>query len=226
MSENIISPVSHSQWAAPIVPVLKSDGSIRICGDYKLTINRAAHLDSYPIPRTQDLFSGLSVGTIFSKLDMSQAYAQLCLDEESRKFTVINTPKGLFQYNRLAFGISSAPGIFQRAMEELFQDMPQVLCYLDDVLIVGKNREDHDRLLEVVLGRLESTGLKLGWEKCSLGVREVRYLGFKIDAQGIHPTSEKVDAIRKAPTPTNVTQLRAYLGLLNFYRASELPGSY
>ena len=218
VSENIISPVSHSQWAAPIVPVLKSDGSIRICGDYKLTINRAAHLDSYPIPRTQDLFSGLSVGTIFSKLDMSQAYAQLCLDEESRKFTVINTPKGLFQYNRLAFGISSAPGIFQRAMEELFQDMPQVLCYLDDVLIVGKNREDHDRLLEVVLGRLESTGLKLGWEKCSLGVREVRYLGFKIDAQGIHPTSEKVDAIRKAPTPTNVTQLRAYLGLLNFYR--------
>lgn len=217
-SENIITPVNHSQWAAPIVPVLKADGSIRICGDYKLTINRAAQLDSYPIPKTQDLFSGLSEGTIFSKLDMSQAYAQLCLDKESKKYTVINTPKGLFQYNRLAFGISSAPGIFQRAMEELFQDLPQVLCYLDDVLIVGKNRGDHDRLLEVVLGRLEGAGLKLRWEKCSLGVREVRYLGFKIDAQGIHPTSEKVDAIRKAPTPTNVTQLRSYLGLLNFYR--------
>ena len=218
IADKIISPVSHSHWAAPIVPVLKSDGSVRICGDYKLTINRAAHLDSYPIPKIQDLFSGLSKGVIFSKLDMSQAYAQLCLDANSKKFTVINTSKGLFQYNRLAFGISSAPGIFQRAMEELFRDIPQVLCYLDDVLIVGKSRDDHDRLLEVVLGRLQETGLRLRWEKCSLGVREVSYLGFKIDQEGIHPTSEKVDAIRKAPTPTNVTQLRSYLGLLNFYR--------
>ena len=84
VSEGIITPVSHSLWAAAVVPVLKSDDTIRVCGDYKLTVNRAARLDSYPIPRIQDLFSQLSIATVFSKLDMSQAYSQLCLDKVSK----------------------------------------------------------------------------------------------------------------------------------------------
>ena len=213
-----ISPVSYSPWAAPIVPVLKSDGSLRICGDYKLTINKASHLDSYPIPRIQDLFSNLSKGSIYSKLDMSQAYNQLRLDDSSKKYTTVNTPKGLYQYNRLAFGISSAPGIFQRCMEKLFSNMDNVLCYLDDILVIGKDLEEHNRILEVVLYRLQEAGLKLRLDKCSLAVHEVSYLGYRIDSKGLHPTEEKVKAIKDAPPPENLTQLRAYLGLLNFYR--------
>ena len=103
--EGIISPISNSPWAAPVVPVLKSDGGIRLCGDYKLTVNRAASMDAYPIPSMHDLFSNLAGGVIFSKLDMSQVYAQLCLDDQSKQFTVINTHRGLFQYNRLSVSL-------------------------------------------------------------------------------------------------------------------------
>ena len=111
--EGIISQVEFSEWAAPIVPVVKTNGAVRICGDYKCTVNQVSKLDTYPIPKTEDLLAMLGGGQRFTKLDMSQAYQQLDLDEESRKFTTINTHKGLYQYNRLLFGISSAPGIFQ-----------------------------------------------------------------------------------------------------------------
>ena len=112
LEQNIIEPVPFSDWAAPIVPVLKSDKSIRICGDFKLTVNRVSKLDRYPIPKIADLFTELSGGTTFTKLDMSQAYQQLELDDQSKSYAVINTHRGLFRYNRLPFGISSAPGIF------------------------------------------------------------------------------------------------------------------
>ena len=217
VSEGIISPITNSPWAAAIVPVMKPDNTVRICGDYKLTVNKAARLDTYPIPNLQDLFSNMAGAKIFSKLDMSQAYAQLCLEEESKKFTVINTHKGLFQYNRLCFGVSSAPGIFQRTMEQLLQGIPGCICFLDDILIIGSDNQEHEKRLRLVLNTLESAGLRLKPEKCSISVSQVTYLGFRIDAEGIHPTTEKVQAIDKAPAPTNVTQLRAYLGLLNFY---------
>ena len=109
--EGIISPISNSPWAAPVAPVLKSDGGIKLCRDYKLAVNRAAGVDTYPIPSIHNLFSNVAGGVIFSKLDMSQAYAQLCLGDQSKQFIVINTHCGLFQYNYLSFGISAAPGI-------------------------------------------------------------------------------------------------------------------
>ena len=216
--EGIISPISHSSWAAPVVPVLKADGSVRLCGDYKLTVNKAAKVDTYPIPSLHDLFSSLAGGVVFSKLDMSQAYAQLCLDDASKKYTVINTHRGLFEYNRLSFGISSAPGIFQRAMEELLRGIPGVFCYLDDILITASSIEQHNKIIKLVLSKLQDAGLKLKLAKCHIGVPSVSYLGHVIDKEGVHPTEEKLKAIVEAPAPTNITQLRAYLGLLNFYR--------
>ena len=98
--QGIIEPVQFSDWAAPIVPVVKRDGKIRICGDYKVTINQSAKTDKYPIPRIDDLFASLSGGKRFSKLDLSHAYQQLKLDDESRQYVTINTHKGLFTYNR------------------------------------------------------------------------------------------------------------------------------
>ena len=145
--EGIMSPISNSPWAAHVVPVLKNDSGIRLCGDYKLTVNRAASMDTYPIPSIHSLFSNLAGSIIFSKLDMSQAYAQLCLDDQSKQFTAINIHRGLFQYNCLSLGISSAPGIFQRAMEELLHGIEGVSVYLDDILIKGSTREEHDKTL-------------------------------------------------------------------------------
>ena len=112
LSLGILKPVQFSEWATPIVPVLKSDRSVRICGDFKVTVNPLAKLDRYPIPRIEDLLATLGGGKSFTKLDMGQAYQLVELEESSKKFTVINTHKGLFEYTRLPFGISSAPAIF------------------------------------------------------------------------------------------------------------------
>ena len=216
-SEGIISPVEFTEWAAPIVPVVKQDGSVRICGDYKCTVNQVSKLDNYPIPKTEDLLATLGGGGKFTKLDMSQAYQQLLLDEESKKFTTINTHKGLYQYNRLPFGVSSAPGIFQRTMENLLQGIPHVVVRVDDILVSGKDDSDHLVNLGTVLSRLSSAGLKLRLAKCLFMQPQVTYCGYVINGDGIQPVAAKVDAIRDAPEPKDVSQLRAFLGMLNYY---------
>ncbi|XP_062372040.1 uncharacterized protein K02A2.6-like [Sardina pilchardus] len=213
----IIEPVQFAEWAAPIVPVRKPDGSIRICGDYKLTVNRASRVDQYPIPRVEDLFAQLNGGQHFTKLDMSHAYQQVVLEEESRKYVTINTHKGLFEYTRLPFGVASSPAIFQRTMEGILGGIPKVAIYLDDILITGENEQKHLENLEEVLCRLEKSGLRLRRSKCEFMGREVAFLCHKINASGLHPLTEKVDAIAQAPEPKNVSELKAYLGNTNYY---------
>ncbi len=218
VAEGIISPVSHAEWAAPIVPVLKSDGhSVRICGDYKVTVNREATPNSYPLPRIDDLFANLSGGQVFSKLDLVSAYQQIELDEDSKQFTTINTSKGLFQYNRLPFGISTAPSIFQRIMENVLRDLPNVSVYLDDILVSGTNLTDHLLNLGTVLKRLDEAGLTLKKDKCAFALSSVEYLGHTIDKNGLHPSPRKLKAIQEAPEPKNLTELRSFIGLLNYY---------
>ena len=181
-----LEPVEIAEWAAPIVAVLKQDKStVRICGDFSVTINPVSKLDRYPIPKISDLFAKLRKGKLFSKLDLSHAYQQLPLEEESKKYTVINTHKGLFRYTRLPFGISSAPGIFQRVIESLLQGVKGVVVYLDDILVTGNMEEMHLRALEEVLSRLERAGLKVKQSKCKFMQRSVTYLGHVIDADGL-----------------------------------------
>ena len=218
LEQEIIQSVTHSNWAAPIVPVLKNDGTIRICGDYRLTINQATKTTAYPVPRIDDLFATIGGGKIFSKLDMSNAYNQIVLSPEARSLTTINTHRGLFQYNRLCFGIASAPGIFQRAVEELLRGIPGVCVFLDDILVSGSSPGEHDKRLGEVLKRFQEVGLRLHPTKCSFGVDSVQYLGYTIDATGLKPMKEKLEAIVNAPEPKDLTQLRSYLGMLNFYR--------
>ena len=218
VQEGTVEPVEFSEWASPIVPVLKKDKlSVRICGDFKQTVNPVARLDRYPIPKIEDLFSSLGGGKVFSKIDLSQAYQQVPLEENSRKIVVINTQKGLFRYTRLPFGISSAPGIFQRVMENLLQGLTGVIVYIDDILIAGSNEEEHTRRLEEVLSRLEKAGLRAQRSKCQFGVHSVSFLGHRIDGEGVHPLPDKVNAIKNAPTPQNVRQLKSYLGILSYY---------
>ena len=215
---DVLEPVRFAEWAAPIVPVLKTDKkSIRICGDFKATVNQAAKLEHYPIPKVEDLFSKLAGGKRFSKLDLSQAYQQILLDEDSRQYVTINTQKGLFQYKRLPFGVSSAPGIFQRTMESLVQGISGVVVYIDDVLITGPTESDHLAALEEVLSRMKGAGLRLRRDKCAFLERSVVYLGYRIDEEGLHPVHDKVKAVQQAPAPKSVSQLKAYLGLLTYY---------
>ena len=131
-TEGIVEPVQFSEWAAPVVSVLKSDQeSIHLCGDYKLTVNQVTKPDQYPIPQLEDLFIMLTWGKTFTNLDMSQAYQQIELNEEAKLYVVVNTQhKGLFRYNRLPFRVLNlaAPSIFQRIMESLLQKSKGVWC--------------------------------------------------------------------------------------------------
>lgn len=208
LKADIISPVKYAEWAAPVVPILNPTGTVRLCGDYKLTVNTVALLE--------DIFAALSGGQQFSKLDMSHAYQQILLDEESRKYVTVNTHQGLFTYKRLPFGVVSAPAIFQRTMVNLLKGIPLVAVYLDNILVSVVDEADHLCNLDEVLCRLEEAGLQLKRSKCALMQREVEYLEH-IGAQGLHPVEKKVKAIMDAATPTNITELRAYLGLLNYY---------
>ena len=218
VEEGTVESVQFSDWAAPIVPVLKADkSSVRICGDFSLTVNQVSKLDRYPIPKVEDLLASLAGGKAFTKLDLSQAYQQVPLDEASKKYVVINTQKGLYQFNRLPYGVSSAPGIFQRIMDSLLADIPGVVVYMDDILVTGPTESDHLAALEEVLSRLEKAGLRLRKTKCQFMVSSVTYLGYTVDSEGLHPTPEKVRAITEAPSPRNVTELKSYLGLLSYY---------
>ena len=111
-AEGIICPIKVSDWAMAVVPVVKKDSAIRVCGDFKLTVNQATQTEVYPLPRIDELFSSLSSSTVFSILDLSHAYNQLQLDEEAQELTTINTHRGLHKYTRLPFGVASTPAIF------------------------------------------------------------------------------------------------------------------
>ena len=139
------------------------------------------------------------------------------MEEDSQHFLTINTHQGLYQYTRLPFGIASAPAIFQRAMDTILQGIPHTVCYIDDILVTGATEDEHLQNLEEVLRRLQHHGIRVKRCKCSFWQESVEYLGHRVDEEGLHTTSKKLEAIRLAPTPRNQKQLRSFLGLLQYY---------
>ncbi len=216
-ADGVIPPISYGEWAAPTVNIPKVDQTVRICGDHKVSISPWLEVDQYPIPKPRHLFTKLAGGERFTKLDLSQAYQQLELEESSKQYLSINTHKGLYQVNRLPYGVASAPAIVQKLMNQVLQGIDGVICYLDDILITGLNTQTHMRNLEEVLKRLKSHNLRVNREKCAFFQHRVSYLGHVIDAEGIHPLQEKCEAIAKAAVPTTITELKSFLSLLSYY---------
>ena len=206
-----------SDWTAPIVTVPKKDGKVRLCGDYKVTINTDIDVDQYPLPIPDPFFATLSGGKYFTTLDLSQAYQQLELEESSRKYLAISTHRGLYQYTRLPYGVASAPAQFQKVMDTILQGIPGVTCYIDDILITCATVEEYLQRLEEVLQRLQQHGFRLKEGKCKYMAESVDYLGYLIDSEGLHAMEEKLQAILQVPTPRNVQELRSFLGLVNYH---------
>ena len=215
--EGILHKVAFSDWATPIVPVVKRNGEVRICGDFKVTVNPQLQTEQYPLPRIEDIFAKLAGGQKFTKIDLRQAYHQMEVHEESKKYLTINTNQGLYQYDRLVFGITSAPAIWQRSMDQVLEGVKGTSCILDDMIITGKDDDEHFKNLEEVLKRLEQHGLRAKKEKCQFFQEKITYCGHEVDKHGLHKTKEKVNAVVNAPQPTNVQQVRSFLGLINYY---------
>ncbi|XP_055716586.1 uncharacterized protein K02A2.6-like isoform X1 [Phlebotomus papatasi] len=212
----IIVPVQHADWASPLVIIPKGD-SIRMCVDFKVTINRFILKEHYPLPNVEDLLAKVSGGRWFSKIDLKNAYLQLSVDENSQQFLTINTPRGLFKYTRLPFGVSTAPAQFQNVMEHILKDEKGVLCYLDDIIIMGEDFNQCLRRTESVLKALNDYNVKINTEKCEWFKEKIDFLGQLISQDGIRPNPEKLTALKDAPRPKDLKELQAFLGLANYY---------
>ncbi len=197
VDSGVLSKVTHSRWASPIVIVPKKNSNdIRLCVDFKKTINRAIDSEHCVLPLPSDIFASLSGGNYFCVIDLKGAYQQLQISESSKELFTINTHIGLFRYNRLTYGISSAPGIFQCIMDAILSNLSKTKCYLDDIIIHGSNLEECRKNVRKVLERLREFNVKINEQKCKFFEQSVEFL---------------------APSPQNVTQLKSYLGILNYY---------
>ena len=174
----------------------------------KITVNPELQAEQYPLPRIEDIFA-------------NQAYHQLEMEEDSKKYLTINTHMGLFQYNRLVFGITSAPAIWQRTIDQVLEGTSGTSCILDDMIITGKNDDEHLANLEEVLRRLQAHGLRANKTKCEFFKEKITFCGHDIDSHSLHKSPEKVEAVLKAPRPCNVAELRSFLGLVNYYNLTD-----
>ena len=217
VSGGIIEPVDFSEWAAPIVPVLKADKrSMRICADFK-DLNQKIVCDKYPLPRVDEILSAVGGSKIFSKIDLKDAYLQLPVDDESQKLLVINTHKGLFKYKRLPFGLSSSPAIFQKFMSQMLADIEGVAVFLDDILVGGGSQEEHDQRLNRVLNEFKKHNVAINKKKTVLNSSSIEYLGYVISGNGIKPSPKKLAAVLEAPPPKSVGDVKSFLGMVTYY---------
>ncbi|XP_016139457.1 uncharacterized protein K02A2.6-like [Sinocyclocheilus grahami] len=220
----VIEEVSEpTPWCAPMVPVAKKNGDIRICVDLK-QLNEVVIREKYVLPTLDDVTSKLAGATVFSSLDAASGFWQIPLDDASKRLTTFITLFKRYCFRRLPFGITSTPEIFQKRMSELLRNVEGVCCYMDDILVYGRTREEHDHRLDEVLNTIHASGLKLKKEKCIFGQKELGFVGHRLSKEGIRPDPEKVRAIRDLSKPQNLTELKLMLGMIN-YLCRYLPHS-
>lgn len=210
---------STSEWASAPVLVRKRDGSVRWCVDYRALNDRTVK-DCFPLPIIEDCLDSLQGSTMFCTLDLASGYYQIELDEADRKKTAFITRYGLFEHTRMGMGLCNAPATFQRAMQLVLRGLTwsQVLVYLDDVVVLGRDFDNSIDNLRNALTRFRKFSLKLKPKKCQLFQHEVEFLGKLVSAEGIKVSPSKVEAVLKWPVPTTRKELMSFLGFVNYHR--------
>ena len=220
--DGVIEKVNEpSEWVNSMVVTVKKSGSLRICLDPR-NLNNNLMRSHYQLPTLSELRSELNGSTVFSTLDANSGFWIIPVDDESSKLLCFNTPFGRYRFKRLPFGISPAPEIFHRVMVECFGDIPGVLIFLDDLLVHGSTKKEHDDRLELVMKRAVKLNIKFNKSKCNLGTHEVKYMGHSFSKEGMRPDDSRVKAICDMPAPTDKKALQRFLGMIN-YLASFIP---
>ena len=220
---DIIEPVTHpTEWCSQMVPVVKkradgaNDGiSIRLTVDY-VVLNEGIEREVFQLPTAEEGFAEITGCEVFSKLDATDSYFQVELDEKSRDLTTFLTHKGRYRFKRLPMGLKSASEVFQRKISTILAGIPGVVNLMDDILVGGRTLEEHDRRLRLVLHRLKENNMTLNPAKCIFRVSECTMLGHRITRNGISPMEEKTKAIVDMPVPKDITALRSFLGSVNY----------
>lgn len=212
----VIEPVESAEWLAPLVVVRKPNGKVRLCIDLR-ELNKKIIVDKFSLPKINEMIARTKGIKWFSTIDLTSAYHQIALHPTSKKLTAFITPFGCYQFRRMPFGLASAAAVFQKLMHRLFRDTEGVQYFQDDILVMGKTKEDHDTKLTKVLTILMQNGLTAEWDKCKFSVNTVLYLGHEISDKGVTPKLANTTAIKEAPTPQNKNDVRSFLGMAEFY---------
>jgi len=219
LEAGIIEP-SYSEWSNPIVMVKKPNGKYRFCLDFR-KVNSLSKKDAYPLPNMNGILDKLRAARYISTIDLSQAYFQIPLAENSREITAFSVPgKGLYHFTRMPYGLTGAPATFQRLLDRLIgpEMEPFAFAYLDDIVIVTPTFEEHMVWLRRVLDKITRAGLTVNPDKCEFCRSQVRYLGFIVQREGLTVDPEKTRPILEYPAPRNIKQLRRFLGMSSWYR--------
>lgn len=218
MKNNIVRE-STSPYASPVILVKKKTGDKRLCVDYR-ALNKKTLKQQYPLPRIEDQLDRLAGNKYFCALDMASGYYQIGLNEESKAKTAFVTPDGQFEFNRMPFGLSNAPAVFQRMVNMMLGNarFDTALAYMDDLLIPSKDFEEGIKKLKLVFEKLRNANLTLKPQKCYFFQERVDYLGFEVSENGIRPGSRKIESVANFPTPQNVHNVRQFIGLGSFFR--------
>lgn len=214
---DIIEKVEASEWVSNLIVVSKPNSNkIRMCVDLRIP-NRNIVVNKYPLPKINEVFHEFRDCKYFSQLDMKEGYFQLELHPESRNLTTFICPDGLYRYKRCCFGLASAVGAYQSMLQSVLKDIPGCTNFLDDIIIGGKTKEQHDSRLKTVLDRLKEKNFCINMEKSSFGLTEIDYLAHTIDVRGIRPSQKKVVALLASPNPVSFSEVETLIGGLGFW---------
>lgn len=211
-----IEPVEYAAWGTPVVPVIKPDGTVRLCGDFRVTINKYLQIDHFPLPTINDMLNQLQGNSYFCELDLKEAYLQAPLDKPSQELVTIVTEEGIFKYLYLPFGVSTGPGSFQRLITKMLNGLG-VIVYIDNIYIYGETLADTYEKLKLVLQRLQESGIKLKLNKCKFFEEKLDIFGFEVNRTGIKVIRSKLEPLLSLPRPKNIKMLRSFLGKVNYY---------
>lgn len=217
MLANGIAEPAVSNWASPCLLVPKYDASDRFCTDFR-KVNAVSKPDCYPLPRIEDCVDEVGSAKFVTKLDLLKGYWQVPLTPRAKEICTFVTPKGLFSYNVMPFGLRNAPATFQRLMNRVLDGLSGCTAYLDDVVVYSDSWDDHVQRLKALFDRLVEANLTINLSKCEFAKATVTYLG-KVVGQGkVRPVSAKVEAIDNYPIPKTKKELQRFLGLVGYYR--------
>ncbi|KAL1277849.1 hypothetical protein QQF64_024522 [Cirrhinus molitorella] len=216
----IAKQAEPTEWVNSMVTVVTAN-KIRICMDPK-DLNKAIRREHYPVLTVEEVVSRMPNAKYFSVLDANQGFWQIKLDQDSSKLCTINTPIGRYRFLRLPFGISSASEVFQRSIAQMIEGLEGVVNIIDDLLVWGDTIEEHDQRLLKLLKRARENNLKLNRNKCKIRMREIKYIGHILSANGLKPDEEKIKAVTQLPAPESKQELHRFLGMVK-YLAKFIP---